>query len=110
MSKDYVMQLEATIQNLRRDNALLKEENAKYKGRPKKVEDVIEWLGLDFNIIYENDTKWLYKLSISKTGFYRFKIKDKFNPYSDFTQVKDIMSMTMNQLVNLKPIDKDRSE
>lgn len=31
MSKDYVMQLEATIENLRRDNQLLKEENAKYK-------------------------------------------------------------------------------
>lgn len=31
MSKDYVLQLEATIQNLRRDNSILKEENAKYK-------------------------------------------------------------------------------
>lgn len=31
MSKDYVMQLEATIQNLRRDNQLLKEELLKYK-------------------------------------------------------------------------------
>lgn len=71
----------------------------------KKVEDVIKWLGLDFNIIYENNTKWLYKLSISASGLYRFKIKDKFNPYDDFNQVKDIMSMTMNQLVNLKPID-----
>ena len=76
----------------------------------KKVEDVIKWLGLDFNIIYENDTKWLYKLSISKSGLCRFKIKDKFNPYDDFTQVKDIMSMTMNQLVNLKPVDKNRGE
>lgn len=85
----------------------------KHKGRPKKqkkVEDVIKWLGLDFNIVYGNDTKWLYKLSISKTGFYRFKIKNKFNPYDDFIQVKDIMSMTMNQLVNLKPINKGKSE
>lgn len=85
----------------------------KHKGRPKKqkkVEDVIKWLGLDFNIIYENNTKWLYKLSISKSGLYRFKIKDKFNPYDDFIQVKDIMSMTMNQLVNLKPINKNKSE
>ena len=31
MSKEYVMQLEATIQNLRRDNQLLKEELSKYK-------------------------------------------------------------------------------
>ena len=31
MSKDYVMQLEATIQNLRIDNALLKDELSKYK-------------------------------------------------------------------------------
>ena len=30
MSKDYVLQLEATIQNLRRDNSILKELNAKY--------------------------------------------------------------------------------
>lgn len=29
MSKDYVMQLESTIQNLRRDNSLLKEQNAR---------------------------------------------------------------------------------
>ena len=29
MSKDYVMQLEATIGNLRRDNILLKEQNAR---------------------------------------------------------------------------------
>lgn len=100
------------------NGATVKDYNAiydlpKHKGRPKKqkkVEDVIKWLGLDFNIIYENDTKWLYKLSISKTGSYKFKIKDKFDPYDDFTQVKDIMSMTMNQLVNLKPINKDKSE
>ena len=31
MSKEYVMQLEATIKNLRRDNQLLKEELSKYK-------------------------------------------------------------------------------
>jgi hypothetical protein len=78
----------------------------------KKVEDVIKWLGLDFNTVYENDTKWLYKLSVSKSGLCRFKIKDKFNPYAKFTtQVKDIMSMTMNQLVNLKPVNcKGKSE
>lgn len=37
MSKDYVMQLEATIQNLRRDNALLKEQNDKYKQLEEKL-------------------------------------------------------------------------
>ena len=76
----------------------------------KKAEDVVKWLGLDLNVIYENNTKWLYKLSISESGL-RFKIKDKLNPYSDFNNTKDIMSMTMNQLVNLKPVDyKDRRE
>ena len=37
MSKDYVMQLEATIQNLRRDNALLKELNTKYKDLEEQI-------------------------------------------------------------------------
>lgn len=37
MSKDYVMQLEATIQNLRRDNLILKELNAKYKNLEEQL-------------------------------------------------------------------------
>lgn len=50
MSKDYVMQLEATIQNLRRDNALLKELNAKYKDLEEKIgcslEEIVEFVKL----------------------------------------------------------------
>ena len=33
-NKEYVAQLESTIQNLRRDNQLLKEELSKYKNKP----------------------------------------------------------------------------
>lgn len=38
MSKDYVMQLEATIENLRRDNALLKE----MKNEQEKVLEILK--------------------------------------------------------------------
>ena len=37
MSKEYVAQLEATIENLRRDNQLLKELNVKYKNLEEKI-------------------------------------------------------------------------
>lgn len=42
MSKEYVAQLEATIENLRRDNGLLKEELAKYKNaEPTKALELV---------------------------------------------------------------------
>ena len=44
MSKGYVMMLEATIQNLRRDNQILKELNAKYK-------DLEEQLGCPLEVV-----------------------------------------------------------
>ena len=66
MSKDYVMQLEATIQNLRRDNSILKEENAKYKVLEKELKSEInvlfsymEFTKLFFeifNLDYSNET------------------------------------------------------
>lgn len=46
MSKDYVLQLEATIQNLRRDNSILKEENAKYK-------DLEEQIGCPLEVVFK---------------------------------------------------------
>lgn len=53
MSKDYVMQLEATIQNLRRDNALLKELNAKYK-------DLEEKIGCSFDVVVKAINKGIF--------------------------------------------------
>ena len=44
MSKGYVMMLEATIQNLRRDNQILKELNSKYK-------DLEEQLGCPLDVV-----------------------------------------------------------
>ena len=48
MSKDYVMQLEATIQNLRRDNSILKEENAKLRQKAQEPKHYLKWEDLDF--------------------------------------------------------------
>lgn len=53
MSKEYVMQLEATIENLRRDNALLKELNVKYKG----LEDQI---GCPFEVVVQAISNGIY--------------------------------------------------
>ena len=53
MSKDYVMQLEATIQNLRRDNALLKELNAKYK-------DLEDQLGCPLDVVFKALKEGIY--------------------------------------------------
>ena len=44
MSREFIIQLEATIKNLRRDNALLKEQTAKYK-------DLEEELGCSLEVI-----------------------------------------------------------
>ena len=48
MSKKYVMQLEATIENLRRDNKILKEELSKYKAidnaNPSEALECLEYL------------------------------------------------------------------
>lgn len=77
MSKDYVMQLEATIQNLRRDNQLLKELNAKYK-------DLEEQIGCSFDVVFkalkngiftkdlpsEKIVKWYGRLSNVETEWY----------------------------------------
>ena len=48
MSKDYVMQLEATIENLRRDNALLKELNAELRLKAQEPKQYLKWEDLDF--------------------------------------------------------------
>ena len=55
MSKDYVMQLEATIENLRRDNALLKELNAKYKQLEEQIGCPLEvvFKAINYGIAYE---------------------------------------------------------
>ena len=45
MSKDYVMQLEATIENLRRDNSILKELNAKYNDLEEEIGCPLEVVG-----------------------------------------------------------------
>lgn len=70
MSKDYVTQLEATIQNLRRDNSTLKEENAKYKDLENKR-------GCPLEVVV--------KAQVS--GFYGKTKEDEFcfyNPVEDF--------------------------
>ena len=59
MSKDYVMQLEATIQNLRRDNSILKEQNTKYK-------DLEEQLGCPLEVIIRALKDGIY----NKRGFH----------------------------------------
>jgi len=46
MSKDYVMQLEETIQNLIRYNAILKKLNAKYK-------DLEEQIGCPLDVVFK---------------------------------------------------------
>lgn len=65
MSKDFIMQLEATIKNLRRDNQLLKEELSKYKAfensNPSKALECLENI---CKILKEKaliDVKWVFK-------------------------------------------------
>lgn len=64
MSKDYVMQLEATIKNLRRDNQLLKEELSKYKAiensNPSKVLECLQSVELTLKENrFLNEGSWL---------------------------------------------------
>ena len=64
MSKDYVMQLEATIKNLRRDNQLLKEELSKYKAiedsNPSKVLECLKSVELTLKENrFLNEGSWL---------------------------------------------------
>ena len=66
MSKDYVMQLEATIQNLRRDNSILKEENAKYKLLEEQIGCPLEVLNYkEVNYIRDNEQSYGSVLGIN---------------------------------------------
>ena len=59
MSKDYVMQLEATIQNLRIDNSILKEELARYKQLEEQLGCPLEVVVKALKIgIYTNLKNW----------------------------------------------------
>ena len=56
MSKEYVSQLEATIENLRRDNALLKEELTKYKNAEStKALECLEDVEVLVNSCYDSN-------------------------------------------------------
>lgn len=73
MSKEYVMQLEATIENLRRDNTLLKEQNAKYK-------QLEEQLGCPLEVVFKAIYSGIYYISPNGNTFLERSFK--LNHYS----------------------------
>lgn len=85
MSKEYVMQLEATIENLRRDNTLLKEQNAKYKQLEEQIgcplEVVFKAIYSGIYYIYSNGNIVLersFKLNHYSSGWCLIKPKLNF--------------------------------
>lgn len=85
MSKEYVMQLEATIENLRRDNTLLKEQNAKYKQLEEQIgcplEVVFKAIYSGIYYIYPNGNIVLersFKLNHYSSGWCLIKPKLNF--------------------------------
>ena len=101
MSKDYVLQLEATIQNLRRDNSILKEENAKYK-------DLEEETGLSVKemTVILRDIKNIFNAKLYPN---QLRIKDMPMTNWDLilTQPKFLCNNLASERVNYKPITID---
>ena len=90
MSKDYVMQLEATIQNLRRDNALLK---AKAQKEHKALEIIKE----------KNANMFGFKRDIKQLGnrfTYKYYQSNLGNYHSGF----DIQELTEEEFELLRSV------
>ena len=68
MSKDYVMQLEATIENLRRDNSLLKEQATSYK----KVLEVIKEKKVNIELLNASSSVEDYNNEVIRNYGYAF--------------------------------------
>lgn len=73
MSKDYVMQLESTIENLRRDNALLKEQTANHKKVLKTLQEKRVNIDLFWNDFVDNGFGYHYYLE----RWYKYQSTDK---------------------------------
>lgn len=76
MSKGYVMMLEATIQNLRRDNSILKDENVKYK-------DLEEQLGCPLEVVVKALKNGVYYEDVANCMKYMV-VDLSFNLEGDF--------------------------
>ena len=68
MSKDYVMQLEATIENLRRDNILLKEQATNYK----KVLEIIKEKKVNIELLNASSSVEDYNNEVIRNYGYAF--------------------------------------
>ena len=101
MSKDYVLQLEATIQNLRRDNSILKEENAKYKDLEEETR-----LSVKEMTMILRDIKYIFNAKLYPN---RLRIKDMPMTNWDLilTQPKFHCNNLASERVNYKPITID---
>lgn len=76
MSKGYTMMLEATIQNLRRDNLILKEQNSKYS-------ELEEQLGCPLNVVVKALQNGVYYEDVANCM--RYMVVDlHFNLDGDF--------------------------
>ena len=101
MSKDYVLQLEATIQNLRRDNSILKEENAKYKDLEEETR-----LSVKEMTMILRDIKYIFNAKLYPN---QLRIKDMPMTNWDLilTQPKFHCNNLASERVNYKPITID---
>lgn len=108
MSKDYVMQLEATIENLRRDNQLLKELNAKLRQEQKHY---LKWEDLDFT--EENQImKVLLNGVIYNICFYKFSVvgQNEVNLYTNGIHIVTLNSYYLEDIQFFNDLHLERVE
>ena len=100
MSKDYVMQLEATVANLRRDNLILKEQNTELKQKAQEPKHYLKWEDLDFT--EENQTmKVLLNGVIYNICFYKFSVVGQ-NEVNLYTKGIHIVTLNSYYLVDIQ--------
>ena len=102
MSKDYVLQLESTIQNLRRDNTLLKEQNAKYK-------QLEEQIGCPLEVVFKAIYSGIYY--IYPNGNIVLERSFKLNHYSSgWCLIKPKLNFKLEDYKKTWWLKRDRSE